>query len=238
MIFIMFILIILILIYLLDNPTVALIPYNLLITLISPSIIFYTKEQKENIFPASIELETNWKSIRNEAIGVFEYIQGNVTENFIKNKKNFLTGWNTFPLRMFGQNINVNMNMCPLLSKILNKHKDQIPTAFFSVMEPYKYLDGHYGPFKGILRYHLGLVIPPPKSGECYISVDDKFYNWKEGEGILFDETYYHFVHNNTPQHRIILFLDIKRPFKIPIMTFINDLILWIMKISPYNQKV
>ena len=105
-------------------------------------------------------------------------------------------------------------------------------------MEPGKYLDPHHGPFKGIIRYHLGLLIPPPESGECYISVDSLKYSWKEGEVILFDETYLHFVHNDTKYHRIILFLDVKRPFNTFLMNSINDFILWLIKISPHNQKV
>ncbi len=63
-------------------------------------------------------------------------------------------------------------------------------------------------------------------------------YSWKEGEGILFDETYLHFVHNDTPYHRIILFLDIKRPFETSLMAYINDFILYLIGISPHNQKV
>lgn len=239
--FIIILLVIFILIlgyYLYNNPTVALTPYNIFVSMITSNQPYYTKKEKDKIFPTGLELEENWQNIRDEAVGVFDYIQGNVTKNFIKNTDDFWKGWNTFPLRMFGQDIKVNMDMCPTVSRILYKCRDQVPTAFFSVMEPYKHLDAHYGPFKGILRYQLGLVIPPPESGECYISVDGITYTWKNGESTLFDETYLHFVHNDTPYHRIILFLDIKRPFRTSAMTSINDFLLWLMKISPHNQKV
>ncbi len=99
-------------------------------------------------------------------------------------------------------------------------------------MEPRKLLPSHYGPFKGILRYHLGLKIP---KGECFISVDNEIYEWKEGEGILFDETYKHFVKNETDFKRIILFIDVKRDFNNSFLNTVNDSILWLMGNSPYN---
>ena len=58
---------------------------------------------------------------------------------------------------------------------------------------------------------------------------------WKDGEGILFDESYKHFVKNETNYNRIILFIDVKRPLHTGFMTLINDGIVWIIKNSPYN---
>ena len=136
---------------------------------------------------------------------------------------------------MFGNDNEENMNKCPTIKKIL-KEDDSITTAFLSILEPGKIIPSHYGPFKGILRYHLGLIIPPKESGQCFISVDGETYDWVEGEGILFDETHKHFVYNTTPYYRVILFIDIKRKFDSSILTGINDFIMYLMKISPYNS--
>ena len=151
----------------------------------------------------------------------------NVGEKYIVEDKAFWKGWKTFPLRMFGRNNIKNLNKCPRLKQILESDKN-ITSAFFSIMEPGKLLPSHYGPFKGILRYHLGLLIP---KGNCFISVDDQIYDWVEGEGVLFDETYKHFVINDTDYHRIILFVDIKRPFRTYPLKKLNDMILKIMSI-------
>lgn len=238
-IFLILILSILLLVkYLYDNPTLAFFPYNVFVNLITSKQVFYTSREMKEIFPTSIILEDQYLQIKREALNIFNLINGNLGQDYIDKPESFYDGWKTFPLRIFGQNMTENMNMCPTLSKILNKCKDQVPTAFFSVMEPGKRLDAHYGPFKGILRYHLGLSIPPKESGPCFISVDGITYSWKEGEGVLFDETYLHFVHNDTPYHRIILFLDVKRPFQTTFMNKINDLILGIINLSPHNQKV
>ncbi|HEY3031615.1 MAG TPA: aspartyl/asparaginyl beta-hydroxylase domain-containing protein, partial [Bradyrhizobium sp.] len=39
--------------------------------------------------------------------------------------------------------------------------------------------------------YHLGLVVPKTP-GECRILIDGEPYSWREGEDLLFDETYLH----------------------------------------------
>jgi beta-hydroxylase len=90
----------------------------------------------------------------------------------------------------------------------------------FALMSPRSHLNPHRDPFAGSLRYHLGLVTP--NSEACFISVDGNRYFWRNGEGVLFDETYIHFVENNTDVTRIILLCDIERPLRTRIMTALN----------------
>jgi len=49
----------------------------------------------------------------------------------------------------------------------------------------------HRGPYKGVLRYHLGLKIPEPRSG-CRIRVGEDVRHWEEGGSLLFDDTFDH----------------------------------------------
>ena len=236
MLFIIIVFFLIIIYYFLRNPTELLQPYNVLIENIHDKKVFYSEMEKKQIFPTSQILENNWKEIRSECINCLQNIEnlGNVGQNYIVEEEDFWKGWKTFEFRMFGKDNEENMRKCPTLSNIL-KSDDNITSAFFSIMESGKTLSSHYGPFKGILRYHLGLVTPPKESGPCFISVDGEIYDWVEGEGVLFDETYKHFVHNKTPYDRIILFLDVKRPMKTYTLTLINDIILYMMGISPYN---
>ncbi len=222
-------------IYVLRNPTEAFLPYNQFIESITEKKVFYTEEEKKKIFPTSILLEENWREIRDEYFKILqkEEIEENVGKNFIVEDENFWKGWTTIKLKMFGKEFDA-LEECPFLKNILEKDKN-ITTAFFSIMEPGKTLPAHYGPFKGILRYHLGLSIPPKELGDCYISVDSEIYEWKNGEGVLFDETYLHFVKNDTSVPRVVLFLDVKRPLPSPI-SLLNDFLLFLISISPYNH--
>ena len=107
-----------------------------------------------------------------------------------------------------------NMKMCPKTSSLLRSIRG-VKSAYFSVLSPGKHIPPHKGPYKGIIRYQLGLSVP--KSGECKLIVDNKEYFWKEGEGVLFDDTYTHEVQNKTKEIRIALLLDIKRKINGPL---------------------
>ena len=44
-------------------------------------------------------------------------------------------------------------------------------TAYFSILEPGTKIKPHNGVYKGVLRYHLGLIVP---SGDLFIEIDGK----------------------------------------------------------------
>src|SRR4029450_1658959 len=77
---------------------------------------------------------------------------------------------------------------------------------------PRSHLVRHRDPFAGSLRYHLGLKTP--NADTCRIFVDGQPYFWRDGEGVLFDETYIHRAENRTDEARIILFCDVERPLR------------------------
>lgn len=56
------------------------------------------------------------------------------------------------------------------------------------------------------MRYHLGLFTP--NDDRCWIRVDGNPYSWRDGEGVVFDETHIHWAANETEQDRIVLFCD------------------------------
>ena len=90
----------------------------------------------------------------------------------------------------------------------------------FASLPPGAKLVRHRDPYAGSLRYHLGLVTP--NSPHCFIDVDGEPYYWKDGEAVVFDETYIHFAANNTDHQRIVLFCDIERPLHTKMMQGFN----------------
>jgi beta-hydroxylase len=95
-----------------------------------------------------------------------------------------------------------------------------VHAAIFAILPPGGRLVTHRDPFAGSLRYHLGLSTP--NSPDCFIVVDGENYFWRDGEGVVFDETYIHYAENKTDQTRLILFCDVERPLKNRIITAIN----------------
>lgn len=95
---------------------------------------------------------------------------------------------------------------------------DAIPNlfqAFFSILESGKSIPAHNGPYAGYLRYHLALMVP--QSNPPTIRVKDQYHTWKEGESILFDDTWNHEVVNDSDSIRTVLIVDIMRPMPLPL---------------------
>ncbi len=61
-----------------------------------------------------------------------------------------------------------------------------------------------------------------PNSENCRIFVDGEPYHWRDGEAVIFDETFIHWAENKTDQLRVILFCDVERPLTSRIMATIN----------------
>ena len=100
------------------------------------------------------------------------------------------------------------MQKCPKTVALLS-NMGSVKSIYFSVLDQGKHIPPHNGPYKGILRYQLALSVP--KTGNCELFVDNKSYHWKEGESVMFDDTFVHEVKNETNEKRIALLLDIKR---------------------------
>ena len=120
--------------------------------------------------------------------------------------------WNVFMLECLGYKVGPNVARCPETMNALANVPDMIQ-AFFSILDPGKSVPEHEGPYLGYLRYHLGLRVPknnPPK-----IVVNGQDHVWKEGEGVLFDDSWPHKVINESDELRAVLIVDVRRPMPV-----------------------
>ena len=166
-------------------------------------------------------LQQNWQVIREEALRLNDegQIKAASTYNDIGFNSFFRTGWKRFYLKWYGNDLQSAQAMCPRTVALLK----QIPTvkaAMFASLPPGSRLVRHRDPYAGSLRYHLGLVTP--NSPECFIVVDGEKYYWKDGEAVMFDETYIHTAENRTDVTRVILFCDVERPLSNPLVRALN----------------
>ena len=88
----------------------------------------------------------------------------------------------------------------------------------------------------GSLRYHLGLVTP--NSDACRIFVDGEEYSWRDGEDVVFDETYVHWAENRTDRTRVILFCDVERPLRTSLLRGINRVVSRVLGQATASQNV
>ncbi|EBG5285935.1 aspartyl/asparaginyl beta-hydroxylase domain-containing protein [Salmonella enterica subsp. enterica] len=123
----------------------------------------------------------------------------------------FKRGWKRFYLKWYSDAHPSAETLCPITTKLVNS-VPSIKAAMFAELPPGAYLGKHRDPYAGSVRYHLGLSTP--NDDRCFIEVDRQRYSWRDGEAVIFDETYVHWAENKTEQTRIILFCDIERPMK------------------------
>jgi len=117
--------------------------------------------------------------------------------------------WKVFLLYYSGETPDLAKELCPNICTLL-KEIPNIYKVFFSVLEPGKSIPSHHGPYRGYIRYHLGLKVP--KMSPPYIRIKEQVYEWKEQDSILFDDTWEHEVINNSNQERVVLIIDLLRP--------------------------
>jgi beta-hydroxylase len=168
------------------------------------------------------KLRDHWQTIRDEALALSKQgaIKAADKYNDFGFNSFFRTGWKRFYLKWYGEPLPSAQSTCPQTVAILNSIPS-IKGAMFATLPPGGRLVRHRDPYAGSLRYHLGLLTPK-SAGECRIFVDGTPYTWRDGEDVLFDETYIHFAENTTTDTRIILFCDVERPLHTRFMTDVN----------------
>ena len=130
-------------------------------------------------------------------------------KGYINEQAGRLAGWNTFNFFFYGKKYEENCARCPQTTAILESlprfEKDHI---MFSALNPHARIPPHVGPMNGILRAHLGLVVPQG----CYIRVGAEEQSWQEGKVMVFDDSFEHEVFNHSDQVRIVLFMNFWHP--------------------------
>jgi aspartyl/asparaginyl beta-hydroxylase (cupin superfamily) len=185
-------------------------------------------------FPWIAEIEANWETIRDELEHVLEDREALPTFQEISKDQIEITDddrWKTFFLYGYGFEAKLGVEMCPRTAELMRRIPG-MTTAMFSILSPRKHILDHRGPYKGVLRYHLGLIVPR-EAEACRIRVGDDIRHWETGKSTVFDDTFNHEVWNDTDETRVVLFVDVMRPLPFP-ESLVNDLIVKAIGISPF----
>ena len=168
-------------------------------------------------FPDAARFIDAWPSLREEALAVaarmaaiprFHEImpaQAPISANDGKD-------WRVFLLKVYGTDIEKNMAACPTLARIIAATPDVL-SATLSFLAPRKHIPRHRGPFRGVLRFQLGLSVPVDAQGRpaAVLSLNDREHRIGNGDHLLWDDTYPHEVWNHSDEPRVALLLDVRR---------------------------
>jgi beta-hydroxylase len=139
--------------------------------------------------------------------------------------------WKVFPFVMYGIPSQPNIDLCPHTWRLVQRIP-RLRTAMFSILEPGKRLPPHRGPYNGVLRLHLGLLVPEPRE-RAGIRVGAEQHHWTEGRVLIFDDAYEHEAWNETAYVRVVLFVDFEKPLRFP-ARIINRLLLDLAPLTPF----
>jgi beta-hydroxylase len=181
-------------------------------------------------YPGLAELESGYAYIRAECEALVrvrhrlvdvESLAGKYTSGGIHS-----LAWKAFMFKSH-RFIAENCALAPRTAELL-REVPGLYTAFFSVLEGRQYITPHWGYWKGFLRYHLGVLIPNNNADQsCWLRVNPnpqdnalhdraliergQKYFWREGAGVMFDDTYLHDANNGSDDVRVVLWLDLRR---------------------------
>ena len=173
-------------------------------------------------FPWMRELERHTDEIREELLAVLSGDEG--FRPFVEMPKehpgatywqalNHSPSWNAFFFYRDGQPFVENQARCPrtvaaLDAAPLNRVADHSPESLYSVLKPGAHIPPHTGVINARLVVHLPLIVPP----DCGIRVGTETRGWREGECIVFDDTFEHEAWNKSDRTRVVLIFDIWNP--------------------------
>jgi aspartate beta-hydroxylase len=169
-------------------------------------------------FPGAARFMSAWSEIRDEALSLPNRVESiprfhEIMPAQAEISANDGRDWRLFILKVYGAEVEKNMAACPRLADIVSSTPGVL-SASLSFLAPRKHIPRHRGPFRGVLRYQLGLSVPLDAQGRpaAVLALNDVEHRVGDGQQLLWDDTYPHEVWNNSDQMRLVLLLDVRRP--------------------------
>ena len=171
----------------------------------------------ERYFPNSSRFAARWEQLRREALtiaGLFDRIPR--FHEIMREQRDISANdgrdWRMFVMKAYGHTVADNLGRAPALAAIL-RECPEVVSATYSYLASGKHVPKHRGPFRGILRFHLGLSMPRDAKGNLgnILWIDGVPHLLDNGECLLWDDTYPHELLNMTDEVRVVLLLDVWR---------------------------
>ena len=157
-------------------------------------------------FPELKPLQESWEAIRDEILA-YEKERGAIT-GMGSYSPAAVTGndWSTINLMSYMVLFHKNRKKFPVLTKLTDKIPS-ITTVTISVLSPHTEIKPHFGDTNGVIRAHLGLIVPDPYP-TIAMKVGNEVRGWADGELLLFTIVQQHSVWSRSDKKRYVLIVD------------------------------
>jgi len=169
------------------------------------------------LFPDGRRFQQAWPQLREEALALVKQLHAvprfhELMASQADISANDGIDWRVFVLKAYGVDIKKNQAACPHLAQLVASSPDVL-SASLSFLAPHKHIPRHRGPFRGVLRFQLGLSVPRAADGRAaaVLTLDGREHHIGDGQAMLWDDTFAHEVHNRSDAVRIALLLDVRR---------------------------
>lgn len=181
-----------------------------------PQREFYERHE----FPWLEQLEAAIPDMQDELAGVLNttqkfspYVESNPDRPRPNNPLLDDPSWGAFYFWKSGEAIAENIAQCPKTVAALEAApipiiKDRSPMALYSVLEADTHIAPHFGLLNTRLICHIPLILPT----DCALRVGGETRPWKNGEALIFDDSFEHEAWNRSNERRIILLFEVWRP--------------------------
>lgn len=169
---------------------------------------FYNVKQFEFLYPLIENIHTIKEELQN-------LISLHKNEEWLHTFPHYVTSekykaWKVFSFIFFNMKFPSHVKLCPKTAELIFSIP-QIMSCDFSYLEPRTKIKAHKGYSKMVLRCHLPLILPQNKEA-CAIRVGNETRHWKEGELLIFDDSFEHEAWNDSNENRVVLMFDIPNP--------------------------
>ena len=126
-------------------------------------------------------------------------------------------GWDGFYFYRHGTRRDEVHLRCPHTSAALDaltlmRVREHAPEVMFSVLTPGTHILPHRGVTNTRVVCHLPLIVPE----DCALVVGGEAHHWREGRGVVFDDTFEHEAWNRGARTRVVLIADVWNPHLSP----------------------
>lgn len=117
--------------------------------------------------------------------------------------------WKVFSFIFFNMKLPLHAKLCPKTAELVYSIPE-ILSCDFSYLNPHTHVKPHKGYSRMVLRCHIPLIVPNVE--KCGLRVGNETRHWKEGELMIFDDSFDHEAWNDSDESRVVLMFDIPNP--------------------------
>lgn len=150
-------------------------------------------------FEAIAILEANWEAIRDEVFAAREHAFQRFDDGTPHSG-----AWNAVYLRYGAKTVEENRHVLPRTIELVSSLPRVGVMAMVSALNPGAHIEPHCGVHNFRITAHLGLHIPEG----CSFRVADETRTWRQGECLVFDDSFEHEVWNRGKETRYVLLVD------------------------------